>query len=332
MKKRILGRTGLAVSELSFGGLFVASFAAELEVAKASVKRAVELGINYIDTAPTYGNSEEVVGHCLEGIERPLVVSTKLGGRPKSFDPHDRNCLMESVKESLRLLKRDHIDILMVHEPERPLQYDWWTDWQGPQGPVLEVLDELKKQGVIRFTGLGGTTTTELAYLVRTGKFDVVLTAYNYSLLWREAAIEVIPAAKSMNVGVIVGSPLQQGALAKPYRGLLDDPKVRWLSVPRREQLRALYDLAEEVGMSLPEMGLRFVLSNPDVGCVLMGARSVQEVEQNVAAAELGALPAELLKKLDDIAARVPFRPTGEPFGIGWLMNAPMNYRGMGVA
>ena len=330
MQQVTLGRTGLKVSRLAFGGLFVASFVTQLEDAKRAARRAVERGINYFDTAPTYGNSEEVLGQCLEGITAPLIVSTKLGGRPTPFLPRDKNCLMESVKESLRLLKRDHVDMLMVHEPDRPGQYDWWTDWQDLHGPVLEVLDELKKQGVIRFTGIGGTTAYELAHLVRTGKFDVVLTAFNYSLLWREAAIEILPAAKERNIGVIVGSPLQQGALARKYPESVDDPRVYWLSRPRREQLRALYAFVDEIGIPLPELGLRFVLSNPDVHCVLMGARSVAEVDQNVTSAEKGALSAEILKGLDRIAAMVPFRPFGEPFGIGWILGSPLNYRGMG--
>ena len=80
------------------------------------------------------------------------------------------------------------------------------------------MLDELKKSGTIRFTGLGGTTAYEMAHIIRTGRFDVVLTAFNYSLLWREAAIEVIPAAKAQGMGIILGSPLQQGALVAPLR------------------------------------------------------------------------------------------------------------------
>lgn len=330
MQKVILGKTGLEVSRLALGGLFVASFISQLDEARRTVKRAVERGINYIDTAPGYGNSEEVLGQSLEGITQPLVLSTKLGGRPTPFLPQDKNCLMASVKESLRLLKRDHVDILMIHEPDRPGQYDWWTDWQDLRGPVLEVLDDLKRQGVIRFTGLGGTSAYEMAHLVKTGKFDVLLTAFNYSLLWREAEIDVLPAARAQKMGIIVGSPLQQGALARKYEETVNDPRVYWLSKPRREQFQALYRLVDECGLSLPELGIRFVLSNPDVHSVLMGARSAAEVDQNVAAAEKGALPAELLKRLDDIAAMVPFRPFGEPFGLGWIMGSPFNYRGMG--
>ena len=168
MKKNALGRTGLAVSRLGLGGLFVSSIGGEFERARRAVHRAVGLDVNYIDTAPTYADSEKVLGRCLEDVSEPLVLSTKLGGRPQPFDPRDKGCLMRSVEESLRLLKRDRIDILMIHEPDRPGQYDWWTDRESFDGPVVEVLDQLKKEGVIRSTGLGGTTAYELARLIST--------------------------------------------------------------------------------------------------------------------------------------------------------------------
>jgi aryl-alcohol dehydrogenase-like predicted oxidoreductase len=332
MKRAVLGRTGLHVSRVGFGGLFVASFAAQYDDARLAVRRGLELGLNYIDTAPGYGNSEEVLGKALQGVDTPLVLSTKLGGRPQPFKPQDHACLRASVEESLRLLGHEVIDILMIHEPDRPGQYDWWTDRVAVDGPVLDLLGELKAEGKIRYTGIGGTSTTELAHLCRSGKFDVVLTAFNYSLLYREAALEVIPAAKAANMGIIVGSPLQQGALAKRFDESLKSPAAYWLSKARRDQFAALYAFLDECGMSLPELGIRFVLSNPAIDCVLMGARSAAEVEQNAAAAGAGPLPADVLRRLDAIAAMVPFRPFGEPFGIGWLLGNPAGYKGLGQA
>jgi aryl-alcohol dehydrogenase-like predicted oxidoreductase len=315
MKTRPLGKTGLQVTELALGGLFVSSYGGEYEQAKAAIDRALELGVNYVDTAPGYGNSEEVLGKALEGVQAPYVLSTKLGGRPQPFNPQDKGGLMKSVEESLRLLKRDHIDILMIHEPDRPGQYNWWADPLHFDGPVMDVLADLKRQGIIRFIGLGGTTAYELPHIINTGRFDVVLTAFNYSLLWREATREVLPAAKKQGMGIIVGSPLQQGALARRY----DDEVrhgARWLSSPRRAQYIALYSFLDELGLPISEVGLRFVISNPDISCTLMGARSRQEVEQNVAAVEKGPLPADVLQRLDEIAAMLPFRPFEEPFGL----------------
>ena len=332
MRQVTLGRTGLDVSRLGLGGLFVSSVGGEFEQAHGAIVRALELGVNYIDTAPGYANSEEVLGRALADVDQPLILSTKLGGRPTPFEPRNTDCLRRSVEESLQLLGRDSVDILMIHEPDRPGQYDWWTDFLHVQGPVLELLEELKGEGVIRHTGLGGTTPYELAHLVRSGKFDVVLTAFNYSLLWREAELEVLPAAREHNVGVVIGSPLQQGALAQRFDSSIDDPNAYWLSSPRRRQFKALYALLDELDMPLPELALRFVISNPDVDCVLMGARSSREVELNVAAVEKGPLPAAVLARLDEIAAAVPFRPFGEPFGLGGRLRHPASYTGPGHA
>ncbi len=203
MEKRILGRTGLEVGVLGLGGLFVSSIGGTgREEAYNAIRHALEFGVNYIDTAPSYADSEEVLGIALEGIsKKSYFISTKLGGRPQPFDPKDKNSLLKSVEESLRLLKRDYIDILMIHEPDRPGQYDWWTDYDHFHGPVSELLDELKSKKIIRFTGLGGTTAYQLPHIMATGNYDVVLTAFNYSLLWQEATISIFPEAKKAKYG-----------------------------------------------------------------------------------------------------------------------------------
>ena len=331
IESRPLGRTGLEVSRLGLGGLFVASFLSERQQAVATVHRAIELGINYIDTAPGYGNSEEVMGDALRTATAPVVLSTKLGGRPLPFDAQDKAGLTASFEESLRLLGRDRIDLLMIHEPDRPGQYGWWTDWYDLAGPVLDLAEEWKARGLIGAVGLGGTTVHELTHLCRTGRFDVVLTAFNYSLLWREAEHTVIAAAREMGMGVIAGSPLQQGALARKYDAI-DDPAVYWLSPARREQFRAIYRVADAFGVSIAELAIRFVLSNPSVDTVLMGARSAEEVEKNVAAVQKGPLPSEILASLDAIYQMAPCRPFCEPFGIGWYLGNPRAYRGPGIA
>lgn len=320
MKKRKLGSTGLKVTELGLGGLFVSSIGGQFEESRKAALRALELGINFVDTAPSYFNSEEVLGRIMGSKLDGLILSTKLGGRPQPFLPRSKDCLMKSVEESLRLLHRDHIDIMMVHEPDRPGQYDWWTDPVEVEGPVLELLESLKKDGIVRHIGLGGTTAYEIVPLIKSGKFEVLISAFNYSLLWREAEREILPAATEMNMGIIVGSPLQQGALAARYDEYVKDPsRSRWLSSPRRKQLAALYEYLDEIGESISEMGLRFVISNPAISCVLMGPRSAKEVESNVAAVEKGPLPKEYLAKFNEIAAMVPFRPYEEPFNLPFV-------------
>jgi aryl-alcohol dehydrogenase-like predicted oxidoreductase len=315
MKYRKLGRTGFEVSELAMGGLFVASFATDQEEARRAVHRAFDLGVNYVDTAPNYHNSEEVMGFALKGITQPYILSTKLGGRPDPFNPQDKAALRRSVEESLRLLGRDSIDILMIHEPDRPRQYDWYSDHERFTGPVVDLLGELKKEGIIRYCGLGGTTVYEMPHIIATGTYDVVLTAFNYSLLWQETLHEVIPAAKKQGMGIVIGSPLQQGALTSRY----DDEVnfgARWLSAPRRAQYKKLYALLDELDLPIHELALRFVISNPDISTTLMGARSVAEVEANVKAVEAGPLPGDILVRIQEITAMVPFRPFEEPFSM----------------
>ena len=163
--------------------------------------------------------------------------------------------------------------------------------------------------------------------VLRTGSFDVVLTTFNYSLLWREAEIEVLPTAIELGMGIIIGSPLQQGALAQRY-----DEQVAngapWLSKPRRAQYKALYAYLDELNMSITELAMRFVISNPAISTVLSGVRSVAEIEQNLASVAKGPLSPAVLQRLDEIAAMVPFRPFEEPFGLPF--NRP--YAGPGPA
>jgi aryl-alcohol dehydrogenase-like predicted oxidoreductase len=314
MKYRTLGNTGLEVSELALGGgMFKSGDRKEVDEACSIVGRAMELGINYLDTAPAYGASEEVLGIALAACGRRCIVSTKLGGRPDPFDPGDRAALRRSFDESLRLLKKDRIDVLYIHEPDRPGQYDWFPDRDNFHGPVCELLHELKAEKLIGFTGLAGTTAHEMATLIDESDFDVVLTAFNFSLLWQEALISVIPAARKKGMGIVVGSPLQHGALARCYEGEIEHG-AKWMSEPRREQFRRLYSLVRDLGIPLPELALRFVISNPSVSTVLTGVKSVEELEQNVRTIEAGPLPQSILAEIQSIADTVPFRPYEEPY------------------
>jgi aryl-alcohol dehydrogenase-like predicted oxidoreductase len=328
MKMRTLGKSGLKVSELSLGGFFTSSFGGDFEQSKRAILAALRMGINYIDTAPNYADSEEVIGKALEGFagDTQIIMSTKIGGKPQPFLPQDRNCLMQSIENSLKTLHRDYIDIVMIHEPDRPRQYDWWTDPENYDGPAMELLQDLKKQRTIGFIGLAGTTVHEMDQIVKSDKFDILLTAFNYNLLWREAETELLPDAADREMGIIIGSPLHMGALAQRY----DEEIVngaKWLNTPRREQFKKLYVLADEINMSLPELGLRFLLSNTKISCVLTGAKSVEEVEQNVQAAEKGPLPVAIIKRIDEIAASVPFRPFEEPFALPFSND----YKGPGL-
>ncbi len=326
MERRRLGRTDFEVSRLSFGGLFVSKVGGEYEQSRNALLRGLELGVNYFDTAPSYANSEEVIGRAMAEVDRPYIISTKLGGFPEPFDPRNKEQMRASLARSLRLLHRDQVDILMIHEPDRPGQYDWFDSWDPVTGPVCEFLVECKEEGLIRYTGLGGTTVHEMAHLVRHGDFDVVLTAFNSSLLWRESMEVTIPAAREEGMGIVSGSPLQQGWLSHRYEEQVRNPPP-WLSPARREQLTRLYSLLDEIDMPIAEVSLRFVLSNPQIDTVLMGARSVEEVEKNVAAAEAGHLSKRIRGELDELYAMVPCRPCEETMSCA-LANP--RYRGPG--
>ena len=326
MKFRRFGKTGLKVSELAVGGgMFKSCESRDLDETCEILKRSFELGINYIDTAPAYGHSEEVLGKALSAVDRPCILSTKLGGKPKPFDPQDRAALRRSFEESLRLLNRERIDILFLHEPDRPRQYDWFPDLDNFHGPVNELLQELKDEKLIGFTGLAGTTAYEMASIIDKSDYDVVLTAFNYSLLWQEALISVIPAARKKDMGIVVGSPLQHGALAQCYIEEIEHG-AGWMAAPRREQYRRLYALVKDLDIPLPELGLRFVLSNPEVSTVLTGVKSIDELEQNMRTIDAGPLSPSILKEIQSIAGMLPFRPYEEPYRLPFLSD----YKGPG--
>ncbi len=329
MQYRPLGKTGLNVSELGFGSLFTSILGPGFADSKQAVHKALDLGSNFFDTAPAYANSEEVLGKILADVKAPLILSTKLGGRPQPFAARNPKQLRASVEESLRLLHRDVIDVLFVHEPDRPLQYDWWSDPEAVYGPVIDVLDQLKQAGTIRFTGLGGTTCAEMAHCIRSNRFDVVLTAFNYSALLREATHEVLPAARERRMGIVLGSVLQQGALGRRYDETVRQ-KPAWLSQARQQQLLAFYRLLDELGMPIVELCLRFAISNRDASTVLIGPKTAQQVSDSIAAVTKGPLQADVLAKLDQIAALVPYRPFEEPMILP--LGNPKGYWGPGMA
>jgi aryl-alcohol dehydrogenase-like predicted oxidoreductase len=329
MRTRVLGNTGLAVSELAFGALFTSSLGLGAEAARRAVHRAVDLGVNYFDTAPAYANSEEVLGAILRDVKAPLILSTKLGGRPLPFEPKNKDHLRRSVEDSLRLLNRDVIDVLFIHEPDRPLQYDWWDDPETATGPVVEVLDELKRRGLIRFTGLAGTTVAEMTHLLRAGRFDVVLTAFNCSALFREAESELLPAAKERRMGIVLGSALQQGALGRRYDDVVR-ARPMWLSRARQLQFLAFYAFLDELGMPIVELALRYAISNADASAVLIGPKTAEQVEQSVQYVNKGPLPVDVQARLSEIAARVPYRPFEEPMLLPFA--SPKRYHGPGRA
>lgn len=327
MQTTSLGQTGLTVSRLAIGGLFTSSLAGGVEETVRILNRAGELGINLIDTAPAYADSEEILGQALKQVSQRFQITTKLGGRPQPFDPQDAGALAASFHESLKLLGREQVEGLMIHEPDRPLQYPWYDSYEPLTGPVLTLLERWKQEGKIVYSGLAGTTTSELAGLIRRGPFDVVLTAFNYNALFREAAEEVLPSAQEKNMGVIVGSIYGQGFLGRRFDQEVAAHPI-WLSGRRRQQLLALYELLDQAGITLPELSMRMVLAEPRISTILIGCKTVQHVESSVKFFEAGPLPIDVQSRLDEIAAMVPGRPFEEPM----ILPLGKNYYGPGMA
>ncbi len=327
METRRLGRTELKVSALSIGGLYTSSLAGGTSETRKILQRAAELGINAIDTAPAYADSEMTVGQAMAGSESAWIVTTKLGGRPQPFNPQSIQALQSSVEESLRLLGRDYIDVLMIHEPDRPQQYPWWTSYDPLDGPVLELIDSLKRAGKIRYCGLAGTTVTELTSLVTSNRFDVVLTAFNYNALYREADQTVLPAATARDMGIVLGSVLGQGFLTRRA-----DQEVRhglpWLAQCRQQQFLAYYQLLDAAGLSAVELCLRFAIADPRISTIPIGCKTLDQLQVCVDAIARGPLPADVRARLDEIAAMVPMRPFEEPM----ILPFGKSYYGPGIA
>lgn len=317
MEKRILGRTGLEVGELSLGAAFITKGKDGFDGSVAVVRRALELGITLADTSADYGDAEKGLGWALTEIGAPCIVSTKLGpppGQRTEFNPKDKDGLMRIVENSLKLLNRDVIDILMIHEPDRPGQYDWYDDGESFHGPAVELLQELKEKGVIRYTGLGGTTAYAMARIMATGFYDVVLTAFQSSPLFRECEHAILPEAKKQNMGVMLASPTQQGWLTRNFEKRMKDGAL-FLSPPRHSQLQAFFQLCDESGIEPEVLCLRWALEVEDGHTVLTGTSSIDHLNQNFTAVEQGPLPEDVSNRLDEIAAMLPFRPADEPDG-----------------
>ena len=316
INKRRLGRTGLMVTELGMGGyMFTGEFRVAQSEAHAILDVAFDAGINYVDTAQMYGfgEGEELIGRALERHPgKEIHISTKVGYLDRTvarcFGPeayNDKDAIRRAINHSLWILRRDYVDIMYVHEPDNK---EWWGDTLlTGKAAVLEVLEQLKSNGVIGAIGLGGWSCDSIADLLETGRFDAALVAGGYTLVHQPVKDRVIPAAKKHDVGLVMGGTFLQGALATvqretmleirrtgTYSGLWNE-----VTVPR---ILAIYDLCDENGMSITEMAIRYILSDDDIDVVIPGAQTVSHIQANIEAALKGPLPADLVQHIDEIS------------------------------
>jgi predicted aldo/keto reductase-like oxidoreductase len=244
--KRRLGRTDFKASVVGFGGIPIASRSRD-EAVKV-VKRAIEMGVNFIDTARSYGDSEDKIGEAIRGRRQELFISTKSHYRTGTD-------VRDSIEESLRRLAVDKVDIIFMHG------VDAEADLDGRLGAgVLDAMKEARAAGKVDYIGISGHNNKLLVKAIRTGEFDAIIASYN--LTNDHADRELFPLAQELDVGVIVMKPLVGG----------------YLAVPRE----AVEFKVEDKATSTAEAALRFVLSNPYISTAIPGMWTVEEVEEDV--------------------------------------------------
>ena len=302
MNKRTLGRTGFEVSEIGLGGVFYASGGREEGV--KIIRRALELGVNFFDTAPSYSNgfSQEILGEALDGVEQEHFVSTKIGPTPLfDDDRYDYDSVMQQFEFNLKALRRDRIDVLQMHDIDRfgsPRTEPGSYSAIFGKGMALEALQKLKEQGLIRAIGLATLWTDFQAYVINSGEIDAFLTFNRFGLIWRDAQFQTFPFARFKNVGVIQGTPLHQGVLSVPKPEWIEEPP-EWMSPVEHDRYRRLLSIQKECGIPLAELALRFILSNRDVSVTIPGAANIEQLEANVACSTKGSLPVDLQAEIE---------------------------------
>ena len=318
MRYRQLGASGLRVSVLTMGtmtfggrGGFASVGSTDLEEARRQVDRCLEAGVNLIDTANVYsdGLSEEICGQVLEGRRDEVLVATK-ARMPMGDGPNDaglsRHHLIAECEASLRRLRTDRIDLYQVHE---------W-DGQTPLSETLEALDDLVRAGKVRYVGCsnyaGWQLMKALGISERRGLARFVSQQIHYTLQAREAEYELVPVSIDQGLGLLVWSPLAGGLLSGKYRR--DEPGPResrllsgWDEPPVRDQeklydiVEVLVEVAKDRGASPAQVALAWLLDRPAVTSVIVGARTNEQLADNLGAADL-SLSAEELARLEEVS------------------------------
>ena len=297
MNYRRLGRTDLQVSEISLGtvelgmdyGIPVQGEQRRPSEADAvrTLNCALDLGINLIDTARAYEESEAIIGRALKSRRNEYILATKV--TTLSWESYTGRELREqveaSITESLRVLQTDIIDLLYIHNATPELIQ---------HGEIVEIMQRAREAGYARF--IGTTTYGEAAPLavLEDGRFDCIQVAYN--LLDRQFEERVLPLAQANDIGVVIRSVLLKGALTYRYAHLPEE--LREL----REAVNKVNSLRSEQNSSLPELAYRFVLAHPAVSTALVGTGRVHELEEIVSLAGRDPLPLELLSDIREIS------------------------------
>lgn len=311
MNSRKLGRTGLEVSEIGYGAWGIGRDAwqgAEDDESLRALNRAIDLGIDFIDTALAYGDghSERLVGQVIRDREERVYVATKIPPRnriwpaPAGLHPDETfpgDYVRECTEQSLENLGVDTLDVQQFHV--------WQDEWVG-QGGWQEAVEELKSEGKIRNFGvsINDHQPENALRLIETGVADTVQVIYN--VFDQSPEDELLPFCQAHGVGVIVRVPFDEGALTGRITPETEfeegDFRNDYFRGDRKQQVaERVQAIVSDLGISedeLPETALRYVLSHPAVSTVIPGMRSVRNVERNVAVGDGKGLPEERLEKL----------------------------------
>ncbi|NUU05149.1 aldo/keto reductase [Leifsonia sp. C5G2] len=304
MKYRPLGRTGIHVSPFALGAMMFSSFGnSDQDDVNRMVGRALDAGINLVDTADAYGDSEEMVGRALKGRRDEVVLASKFA-RPIGDDVNhrggSRRWIMTAVESSLRRLQTDHLDLYQLHRP------DPQTDIEE----TLSAMTDLVRSGKVRTIGSSDMPASEIVEAQwtaeRRGLERFRVEQPHYSLLDRTIEREVLPVAERYGMGTVIWSPLASGMLTgRVRRGQDTDLRRVGLFAALRDERRIdaverFIPLAEEAGIPLTHLALAFVVAHPGVTAALIGPRTMEQLDDLLAAADV-ELSDELLDRIDEI-------------------------------
>lgn len=331
MENRLLGRTGVSVSPLCLGAMMFGPWGNDdRDDATRIIHRALDAGINFVDTADVYsgGVSEEIVGQALKGRRDEIFLATKFF-MPMSENPNARGgsrlWIMREVENSLRRLRTDHIDLYQVHRPSPH------TDVEE----TLGALTDLVRQGKVRYIGsssYSGSQIVEAQWASRERNLERFVTEQPpYSILVRGIEEDVLPTVRRYGMGTLSYSPLSGGWLSGRWRensasvpASQARPGARFdMSVEANQRKLTVVEdlalLAEQAGMSLIEMAIAFVLNHPGITSAIIGPRTTEQLETYLPAADL-TLPADVLDRIDKIVAPgVTVNPEDNSYGAAEL-------------
>ncbi|WP_223695027.1 aldo/keto reductase [Leifsonia poae] len=305
MQYRPLGRTGIKVSPYALGALMFSTQVGNPDPDDSAriIHKALDAGINLIDTADRYGDSEDVVGRALRGRRDDVVLATK-GGMPMGTDPNQggasRRWIVTAVENSLRRLQTDHIDLYQLQRPDPS------TDIEE----TLSVLTDLVRSGKIRAFGTSMLPASDLVEAhwaaERRGLERLRTEQPPYSILNRGIEREVLPVAQRYGMGVLVWGPLGQGMLTGRVRRGQDTDVIRatfntaFRNEQRLDVVEQLIPLAEEAGLPMTHLAMAFAIAHPGVTSALLGARTMAQFDDLLAGLDV-ALSDELLDRIDAI-------------------------------